>query len=212
MIPSRSTWGAFAGALVAVACAGSGQPSEVPLSPAPAEPAASSPAAAPTASEPPPQTPPAPAERSELPEAFAALGQPCGEASGPEAEILCDTRGVVAGVWVPVDAVQDVPPARAEIIRLEPREEGAPGRELSVGVEDERLWVSYVTCGTCRRIMGWAFVGDLRRLSEVQLRAAQKRLGLPDSAPTLKTAAAWRDWYKGRPAPAKSPAATRKLP
>ena len=87
------------------------------------------------------------------------------------------------------------------MIRDEPLSPGQPGRSLVVAVEGERLWVRQVTCGMCRRIMGWSFVGDLPKLGEDQLRAIQTRLGLPASAPTLKTAKDWRDFYKSRPLP-----------
>lgn len=135
-----------------------------------------------------------------LPEPFKSLGQPC-PGAGAKPEPLCDKAGRVAGVWALVDTVDGVPPPQAEVIRDEPLSPGQPGRSLVVAVEGERLWFRQVTCGMCRRIMGWSFVGDLPKLGEDQIRAIQTRLALPTNAPTLRTANDWRDFYKSHPLP-----------
>lgn len=100
-----------------------------------------------------------------------------------------------------VDTVDDVPPQGIEVIRDEPRRDMAPGRSLVVALEGERLWFRLVTCGACRRVMGWAFVGDLPNITDEQLRVIQERIGLPASVPPLRTARAWRDTYRDRPLP-----------
>ncbi len=113
---------------------------------------------------------------------------------------MCSTRGRVVGIWVPVDAVRGVPPPEAEVIRREPRRDFAPGRELVVALEADRLWIKLITCGACRRVMGVSFVGKLSKLSDEQMRVVQERIGLGDE-PLLASPAAWRAAYRGRPLP-----------
>jgi hypothetical protein len=135
-----------------------------------------------------------------LPEPLAILGAPCpaeDAALGP----FCDHAGRVSGVWAMVDTVHGVPPREADVIRDEPVLQKSPGRSLVVALEGERLWFRLVTCGMCRRVMGYAFVGDLPRLSDEQLRAIETRLGLPPSTPPLRTAKEWRDFYASHPLP-----------
>lgn len=131
-----------------------------------------------------------PAGRSALPRAFAALGRPC-RAEAPHEE-LCGKDGAVAGVIVPVDHALDTPPDSAEMLLGEREAREPRPKETSVGAEGERLWVRAVTCGNCRRIMGWAFVGDLPRLDDAQISSIQKRLGMPPEVGPLRTVSAWR--------------------
>jgi hypothetical protein len=49
--------------------------------------------------------------------------------------------------------------------------------------------------------MGWAFVGQLSKLSDAQLRGVQQRIGLPRDVPALHTPEAWREAYQNRPLP-----------
>lgn len=132
---------------------------------------------------------------SALPRAFAALGEPC---AADTDKIMCGSDGRIAGIRVPVDHALDGAPPQAENIRHESPDEPARRHGLDVAVEGERLWIRLVTCGTCRRIMGSAFVGDLPRLSAAQLKLVQRLVGVPDDKP-LQTAADWRAHYRSLP-------------
>lgn len=125
-----------------------------------------------------------------LPRVFSALGGPC-RAESPHEE-LCGKDGVVAGVIVPVDHALDTPPPVAEVLLDERGGSGPRGTHTTVGAVGERLWVRAITCGGCRRIMGWAFVGDLPRLDDAQLLSLQRRLRLPAELGPLRDVAAWR--------------------
>lgn len=159
-------------------------------------PTASVPPVPASAPSPKPSAKPAP---SPLPERFGGLGGPCPEKNDHELTFCHDGR--VTGIWAMVDTVHGVPPAGAEIIREEPRREFAPGRSLTVALEGDRLWIKLISCGACRRVMGWSFVGDLSKLSDKQLSVAQARIGLPETLPPLRTPKAWRDAYRNRPLP-----------
>ena len=73
--------------------------------------------------------------------------------------------------------------------------------DAAFAAEGERLWVHRVTCGGCKQVMGWAFVGDLPGMKDDQLRDLQKRLEIGDDAPLLATVDDWRIFYKDRPLP-----------
>ncbi len=65
--------------------------------------------------------------------------------------------------------------------------------ELSyVAIVDGRVWVRMITCGRCRRVMGWSFVGDLAAMTDRQLRELQRTLGIGDDVSPLRTVEAWR--------------------
>jgi hypothetical protein len=140
-----------------------------------------------------------PSRRSALPEPFAVLGALCSELPPVATQrVLCDRRGRVAGVRVPVDLVQGVPPASAERIHAE-EQSGIPrGTALVVALEGERLWIRRVTCSMCRRVLGWSFVGDLERLEDADLRELQSTIGLPPS-PLLRSREDWRRAYASSP-------------
>ena len=133
------------------------------------------------------------AARSELPEPFTLLAGACPapDAGRRGSTVFCDASGRVTGVWAMVDTVQGIPPASAEVIHESASDGGMPGRSLVLALEGERLWFSLVSCGRCRRVLGWSFGGDLPKLTDEQLHVMQQRLGLP-SDPPLRTAAAWR--------------------
>jgi hypothetical protein len=109
-----------------------------------------------------------------------------------EEVVLCGGDGRVAGIWAPVDVLHGIPPEAAEILRDEPldRSDGR-GRSLRVGKRGSRIYVKRVTCRSCRRILGWAFAGDLEALTDGDLARAQVRMGLP-ATPLLRTAEAWQ--------------------
>lgn len=136
---------------------------------------------------------------AELPRGLHELGDECGYPVAPH--VYCGDAGVIVGVYAAVDEVHGVPPREATTVRDEPRMELAPGRSLTIAHEGERLWVQRVTCGACRRVMGWAFVGDLPGMKPEQLRDLQTRLDIGADAPLLETIADWRIYYKDRPLP-----------
>jgi hypothetical protein len=147
-------------------------------------------------------TTPPPAKAAELPAPFSRIGGACGvEDTGGSVSEICDTSGRVVGIFAMVDTVRDAPPQDAEVIREEPRREMTPGRSLVVSIQGDHLWFRLVSCGACRRIMGWVFAGRLSKLSDAQLRDVQKRIGLPDDVPPLHTPDAWRKAYENRPPP-----------
>ncbi len=107
-----------------------------------------------------------------------------------------------------VDTVDGVPPAGAQVIRVEPERATNPGRSLVVALEGDRLWFRLVSCGACRRIMGRAFVAELSKLSDAQLKDIQLRVGLPADVRPLHTPDAWRAAYRDRPLPPLPDAST----
>jgi len=127
----------------------------------------------------------------------AGLGQPCpgdgadAGARGAALALFCDGEGRIAGAVYPVDVLTGVPPPSAEIVFEAKDPSGAPGQSLTVAVEGERLWIRRVTCGRCRRVLGWSLVADLPRTGAEDLRQLQVKLGLA-SLPPLRDARAWR--------------------
>jgi hypothetical protein len=137
------------------------------------------------------------------PDVFARIGEPCAEHdAGDLPGEICGSDGRVAGVFVMVDTAGPFPPESAERIRHEPRVQFAPGHELEVALEGERLFVKNVSCAACRRVMGRAMVADLARLDDAGLRIVENVTGLPSDAPLLRDAEAWRKFYRDRPLPA----------
>lgn len=134
---------------------------------------------------------PAATELTRLPERFAGLGQACESIKDQDVEAQCDDTGTAVGLWAPVDTVYGVPPEEAELVHDKQPEPEPPGVGLTVGLEGGRLWIRHVTCARCRRVMGWAYVGELPELTDLHLREIQARLGLP-SDPVLRTPDDWR--------------------
>jgi hypothetical protein len=122
------------------------------------------------------------------------LGAPCPPPSDDDrsqAVILCDPAGRITGTWAPVDVLADVPPSTAELLADEPLDlEDGRGRSLRVGIAGTKIYVRRITCSRCRRVLGWAFAGDLALLSDDDLRRAQARVGFPPD-PLLRTREAW---------------------
>lgn len=121
------------------------------------------------------------AKLAALPERLARLGQPC-EADGAEASVrwLC-SDGRVSAVAAPVDMVRGIPPDGATVLvdwerERQPKSMRMPS--LRVAREGTRLWVRYVTCRACRRVMGIAAVADLDRLAPAQTVELRKWLQL----------------------------------
>jgi hypothetical protein len=124
--------------------------------------------------------PPARAPTAELPDCPADA----------DADTYCTDDGKLAGRWVPVDTLR--PPTSAQIIfeAAYPDIEQQPS--LIIMLEGETLYIKKVTCGSCRRVIGLGFSGELDALSDEQLLALQTKLGLGSRALVLDTADAWR--------------------
>jgi hypothetical protein len=123
--------------------------------------------------------PPARAPTSQLPDCPADA----------DADTYCTEDGKLAGRWVPVDTLR--PPQSAQPI-FEAKPTGIEKQpSLTILLEGETLYVEKVTCGSCRRVIGWGFSGELDALSDDQLRAIQTKLGL-DREPLLDSPEAWR--------------------
>lgn len=151
--------------------------------PEPAEPPAVE--AAPEA----PSPPPAPA----APEPPAEPAADC--AAGPEVvHAYCEGTSVV-GQWTAVDRMT-VPDDAVELfMAAAPGSGGSRGRRLTVAVRGEELFLRFVTCGACRRVLGEAFEGRLDQLDEPQVLHVQETLGLKGE-PAMGTAAAWTAFTK----------------
>jgi hypothetical protein len=66
-------------------------------------------------------------------------------------------------------------------------------RALHVILDESRglIAVHQITCGMCRRIRGWSFLGAPAQLPAELLLALQAHVGLPATSP-LSTVNAWR--------------------
>lgn len=131
--------------------------------------------------------PPARAAVAELPDCPADA----------DADTYCTDDGKLAGRWVPVDTLR--PPTSAQTVfeATHPDIERQPS--LVILLDGETLYIKWVTCGSCRRVIGHGFQGELAALSDEQLRALQTKLGLPADAPLLDSAAAWRRYVSDEP-------------
>lgn len=130
---------------------------------------------------------------SDLPEPFRSLGSRCDPSARANPNespttIVCSDTGNVVGVYQPADYLPQPPDAA---VRLTP----SPvrfGNEPYVALLGKTIWVRFVTCAGCVRVMGWSFVGDVSQLSDPQRLELQRRLGLDSSVAPLRTAGAWR--------------------
>jgi hypothetical protein len=146
-----------------------------PNGPGTSEPEVVSPEAEPPARAAPPQLPDCPADA--------------------DADTYCTAEGKLAGRWVPVDTLR--PPESAQIIfeATHPDMEKQPS--LVIMLDGETLYIKKVTCGSCRRVIGWGFSGQLDALSDEQLRALQTKLGFGREPTLLDSAEAWRNFAGG---------------
>lgn len=122
-----------------------------------------------------------------------ALGRSCADVDAEPGDHLrwyCDDRGRVAGVRVPVDTLFVDPRETRELHTWEDAYQ-PPRRSLTVRVQGDVLFVNYVTCGICRRVLGQAYLLRLDRLADADLAQLQSELGLPP-APLLRRAMAWK--------------------
>ncbi|MFP6683514.1 MAG: hypothetical protein VB934_02325 [Polyangiaceae bacterium] len=135
---------------------------------------------------------------SDLPrrEVYAGFAQPC-ESSTIESTprwgglkgAACGSDGRVAGVFHGGRAGYAGTPGGWTTLHSE-----QPGRMqpivATIAVREPWLWIHQVTCPECRALIGWAFIGDMTRLSDDDLVLLQQRVGV-DAAP-LRSVEAWQ--------------------
>lgn len=131
--------------------------------------------------------PPARATAAELPDCPADA----------DADTYCTPDGKLAGRWVLVDTLR--PPTSAQTVFESTHPDIEQQPSLTILLDGETLYIRQVTCGSCRRVIGQGFRGDLVALSDEQLRALQTKLGLAADAPLLDSAAGWRRYASGEP-------------
>lgn len=131
--------------------------------------------------------PPARAGATELPDCPADA----------DADTYCTDDGKLAGRWVLVDTLR--PPTSAAIVFEATHPDMEPQPSLTILLDGETLYIKWVTCGSCRRVIGHGFGGTPTALSDEQLRALNTKLGLPADAPLLDSADAWRRYADGEP-------------
>jgi hypothetical protein len=130
-------------------------------------------------------------------------GEPPTRAEAPDcpadadADTYCTADGKLAGRWVPVDTL-DTPPGVQPVFEAQhPDHEKQPS--LVITLDGGTLYIEQVTCGSCRRVTGWGFSGELEALSDEQLRALQTKLGLGREPPPLDSAEAWQSFCSQDP-------------
>lgn len=173
----------FATSLIAQACtvttALQHDPEPKPNASGDARPSAPGPGAAPVEREP-TRAPPSVAEDQLL---------DCPAPGVTKRTIYCTESGKVAGGWVIVDSMQL--PDDATIIFDVAGPDATRQTRLQIAVRGEELYITHVTCGACRRVLGRGFTAYLTHMREDQLRAMQTQLGLDAALPVLTDAAAW---------------------
>lgn len=103
-------------------------------------------------------------------------------------EVCADGR--IVGFYVPVDTLVSVAPPLDGAREIVARSSGSRGASVGVRVLGTVIEARVVTCGTCRRVMGWGFIGDLRRMADDDLRVIACRLTGRVGA-DLRTADGW---------------------
>jgi hypothetical protein len=109
-----------------------------------------------------------------------------------DADTYCTDDKKFAGRWAPVDTVR--PPAVAETIFQAKHTDIEQQPSLVIALDGDTLYIQKITCGSCRRIIGQGFSGDLAAMSDAQIRDLQDKLGLGSEAPLLDSAQAWRSY------------------
>lgn len=120
------------------------------------------------------------------------LGQPCkrvAETPPFPREVICKD-GVVAGFYGLVDQIHLRSDTFASLHDVAMPDPTLRGARLRVSMRDHILFVNRVTCERCRRVQGWAFIGDVSRLAEQDLHTLACRLHGRDDA-DLRSAAGW---------------------
>ena len=107
-----------------------------------------------------------------------------------DVDTYCTADGKLAGRWVPVDTLHR-PDSAPPVFGVE-NPDIAKQPSLTISIEKTTLYIEKVTCGSCRRIIGHGFSGDLSVMTETQVRAVQTKIGLGRDAPLLDSTDAWR--------------------
>jgi hypothetical protein len=149
-----------------------------------------------------------PADAS-LPQPFRRLGLPCGRpqiggwrqsrrGAVPPFGEQC-AAGRVAAIYDGAYSIQR-PPASMRLLAsnapLDPRTDRG---ESYVAIEGNRMWIRFLSCGTCRAFVGWTMIGDVARMSDAQRVDLQRALGV-EGAP-VRSAQAWADRRIRLPSP-----------
>jgi hypothetical protein len=95
----------------------------------------------------------------------------------------------VTGIYQPADFMP-APPETA-VVLSSPKEVVFTSTAY-VALDGETIWIRRVTCGKCRRISGWSFIGNLPELDSKQLLTLQTAIGLDSTVPALRSAAEWQ--------------------
>jgi len=140
--------------------------------------------------------PPGPAE---APEATPSATTDDCQGVGGAFHVYC-VGATAAGQWTPVDMMQVPEDAEVLFLGTAPGSGGTSGRRLTIAARGEQLFVAWVQCGACRRILGNGFVGRLDLLEAAQVLHVQQTLGLPADIPALRTAEAWASFAQTREA------------
>jgi hypothetical protein len=131
-------------------------------------------------------------------------GEPPARASTPsaadcpadaDADTYCTQAGKLAGRWVPVDTLR--PPTSAQVVFEATHADIEQQPSLSILLDGETIYIKWIHCGSCRRVIGFGFSGDLAAMSDEQLRALQTKLALPPDSGLLDSGAAWRRYVDG---------------
>jgi hypothetical protein len=132
---------------------------------------------------------------SGAPSAYPKLGDPCPAKNDPP---TVGMKGVVdgelcnGGVIVGIYSLGGYErPRKGATLLLENGRAGRVRAVHFVEIDDPVFRVHVITCGQCRRIMGWVFVGHLAKMTDAQHLDLQTRMGL-DSRKVLRTEARWR--------------------
>jgi hypothetical protein len=118
----------------------------------------------------------------------AGRGRPGVRALGEVRNVVCVGDDVV-GVFAPVD--HDIGPRSGVEILSRATGSGTRDASLRVVIDGDLIAVHQVTCGACRRVMGWSLLAEPANLPADLLSALQEHTGLPRS-PLLRTTAAWQ--------------------
>lgn len=118
--------------------------------------------------------------------AGALLGCPRPTSPAPAAAVA---SSVPAFRYDPADHMM-APPAGAEVLGFDG--DLAYVSSSFVAVDGTRLLIRKVSCGRCRRVMGWSFTGEPARMTNDELKELQLRLGLDAAVAPLRSVAAWR--------------------
>jgi hypothetical protein len=151
-----------------------------------------------------PRVRPAPRTRAPLPKAFRLLGAKCPRGvtrvlptrhHGFGQRLVCGPGGRVVAVFGSAYQLR-LAHQQGVLYRLKPRTRRQPS--LTVGHIGRAIWIRKISCGACRRILGFTAMIRLDRLSPTQRLAFNRILGLPAKLRLLTPKQVQRALYRGR--------------